>query len=232
MSGTPAIAIAAAPIALMTVAGAAAVGALCYNLGKGIGEGCKEVYKMCKEGNYPLERMQMVHTPLSNITGLTDILKSEGFDINVSKFNISLFENMDISVAANNLGENIFLVNSDAGIALISDKLDLVHSTVQNFATNEIVTALKDNDFSVTVKERGSEKVITATDKQKNKVNVSLKKGDTEVVLDTRKTRRPKCDIIHQTIEAAIRKNTRGGSATPLSIQNRKRIDDHIKLRI
>ncbi|MBI4691204.1 MAG: hypothetical protein HY754_13215 [Nitrospirae bacterium] len=224
MSGTPAIAIAAVPVALMAVAGA-----VCYNLGKGVSEGCKEVYMMCKEGNYPVERMQMVHTPLSNFAGLTDILKSDGFDISASTFNIPHFENMDISVAANKLGENIFLINSDAGIALISDNLDLVHSTIQGFAINEIVTALRDNDFSVTVKERGSEKVITATDRQKNKINVSVGKGNTEVFLDTRRTRRPKCDIIHQTISAELKKYTKNKPATEQ--QKRKREDNNIRLK-
>ena len=237
MSGTPAIPIATAPVALPLIiagAAAAAVGAVCYGIGKGATEGCKEVYKMCKEGKYPAELLQMVHTPVSNFDGLTEMLKTEGFTIGSMRgAGISGIPGIEVhpavAIATSQKGENIFLVNSDSGISLISEHIDLVHSKIQDFVTHEIVETLNTGNFKITVEEKGHEKIITATDKQKNRVSISVKKGETDIVIDSRKTKRPKCDIIHQTIKAELYKTRRNDFNS--TQQKRKREDSHIRIR-
>ncbi len=237
MSGTPAIPVATAPIALPLIvvgAAAAAIGVVCYGIGKGAKEGCKEVYKMCKEGKYPAELLQMVHTPVSNFDGLIEILKTEGFTTGpLSGTGISgmpgIEDHPTVAIATSQKGENIFLINSDSGISFISEHVDLVHSKIQDFVTHEIVETLNNGNFKVAVEEKGPEKVIIATDHQKNLFSISVKKGETDIVIDTRKTKRPKCDIIHQTIKAELYKTRRSDSNS--AQQKRKREDRHIRIR-
>lgn len=270
MSQTAAVPIAAAPVALAVVA-AAVAGGVCYVAGK-VGmevckeamKSCKEIYEMCKEGKYPVEKLQMVYTPLSNFNGLTNVLSEEGFTIksvegrelmqlsdamkmsSLKGSNIGLKEDnriqmmsdsgnnnipdTDISIAVNNSGKSIFLVSSESGISLISDNLDLVHSAIQDFATHEIVASLKKNDFKVNVEKKETEKIISAVDSQKNRVNLSIKKGDTTINFDTRKTKRPKCDIIHQTIKSELHKKNRSNCRIDSLQQKRKREDVHLKV--
>lgn len=252
MSNSSSIPIVTAPILLpLIIAGAAvaATGAVFHAMSKAMSEGCKEVYKMCKDGNYPLERIQMVHTPISNYSGLQDMLKQQGYHLSQSTSELrnagmpdfkSSMHNIKnpsfpsghfLSIATNKRGESMFLLHSDSGIGLIGQNVDRLQSTVQDFATQEITTALRKNDFKVTIEEKGAEKIITAIDRQKNQVDISLKKGTENIVVDTRKTRRPKCDFIHQVIQEELHKNKKWDSRADTQELKRSREDQHIKIR-
>lgn len=269
MSATTSVPVASAPISLpLMVVGAAVIGAgaLCCGIGKAMTSGCKEVYKMCKEGNYPADRLQMVHTPISNFTGLTTMLSSQGFimsslsnmagpndpsstysqkeaiDFTINqKMRIPSSDqriagtldftkersfaaikqemaasNMNIFVASNTEGERIILMKSDEGIGLIGENVDLLQGKIQDFATQEIVSVLKDIDFKVKVEEKFNEKVITAANSQMDEIHISIEKGSETIRFDTHKTRRPKCDIIHQLIKDKLgeKKNANSSKQT------------------
>ncbi|MEM7828188.1 MAG: hypothetical protein QW561_02485, partial [Candidatus Aenigmatarchaeota archaeon] len=161
---------------------AVAIGGVCWAMGSGMIRGCKEVYKMCKEGQYPVENLQMAYTPISNLDGLTQMLKRQGFKLD-SKITAP---DLGVSIAFNPLtSERLFLVNSTDGISLISETKDLIQSSIQGFATQEISLALQEVGFKVTVEEKGKDKVITAHDSQKNHLEFKIERGTTTVKVDT-----------------------------------------------
>ena len=169
MSDTPSISLAAAPVALAAiVVGAAA--AVCYGLGKGTVEGCRQVYRMCKDGQYPAERLNVVTTCLTNIAGMEKTLLSDGFTVkpmSVPSLDVSCPTDMPaISLATDGHGRDIFIVNSDSGITLVSPHLDVTYSAIGDSAANDIVTVLSETGFTVSVEKRNGEKVITGKDRQ------------------------------------------------------------------
>lgn len=283
MSGTPVIPIITAPVLLPLVAAGVVVagaGALCYGIGKTITSGCKDVYRMCKEGNYPVERLQMVYTPISNFSGLTDMLSAQGFtmssiselamhhgsplhndmqhemchynkkDLNIQSadhvkaqtFNtaktdsistisrdMTMIKTENIFVASNLKGDKIFLINSESGIGLIGERVDMLQGKVQDFSIQEISSVLKDIDFTVKVEEKGKGKIITAVNSQKEEVHVSIERGAESAHFDTRRTRRPKCDIIHQLIRDKLGEKTPHRSVP--DIKKRRECREEIKIR-
>jgi hypothetical protein len=206
-TGLSSIAEGAGAVAAGAVAVAAvAIGGICWAMGSGMIKGCKEVYKMCKEGKYPVENLQMAYTPISNFDGLAQMLKGQGFKLNSE----ITAPDLGVSSAFNPLtSERLFVVNSADGISFISESKDLIQSSTQNFATQEISLALQEVGFKVTVEERGKDKVITAHDTQKNHLEIKIEKEATTVKVDTRKSRRPKCDLIHQLISQKLKEPDR-----------------------
>jgi hypothetical protein len=79
----------------------------------------------------------------------------------------------------------------------------------------------------VTIEEKGGDKIITANDEQKNRVEVKIEKGGAIAQVDTRKSRRPKCDLIHQLVAQRIREKSQG---KPSLYQTKKR-HEHIQIR-
>jgi hypothetical protein len=215
----------AGAVAAGTAAVAAiAVGGICWAMGSGMIKGCKEVYKMCKDGKYPVENLQMAYTPISNFDGLTQMLKGQGFRLNPEV----TAPDLGISIAFNPLtSERLFMVNSYNGIGLISESKDLIQSSIHCFAIQEISLALQDVGFRVAVEEKGKDKVITAHDTQKNHLEIKIEKGNSTVKVDTRKSRRPKCDLIHQLISQKLKEPNRNTA----SEHKTKKRQDIIKVR-
>lgn len=185
---------------------AKAAGAVCWEIGAGTVKGCKEVYRLCKEGKYPVENLQMAYTPISNFDGLTHMLEGQGFKLNPGVTTPDL----GLSVAFNPLtSERLFVVNSSDGIGLISESKDLIQSSIQGFATQEISLVLEEMGLKVAVEEKGKSNVITANDKEKNNIEIKIDKETAVVHVDTRKSRRPKCDLIHQLISQKLKEPNR-----------------------
>ncbi len=195
----------------------AATTGLCLTVGLGTINGCKEVYRRCKEEGYPVENLLMAHTPIHNFDGFTTLLKNNGFTLKP-------LETHNISVAVNPLtSESLFLVNSSDGIGLISEDKDLIQSSLQSFAAQEVTFALQGMGFKVDIEGKGQDKVITAYDTQKNCVNIKIDKGELKANIDTRRSKRPKCDFIHQLLSQRLKEPDKKRTTEP---QRRKRRND------
>ncbi|MDI6891200.1 MAG: hypothetical protein QMC83_09755 [Thermodesulfovibrionales bacterium] len=206
--------------------GAAVVvtGGIGLAIGAGTISACKEVYKRCKEGGYPIENLKMAYTPINNFDGFSQILKNNGFKINS-------FGHPDISIAINPLtSENLFIVNSVDGIGIISDNKDLIQSSIQSFATQELAFALEEIGFKVTIEEKGKDKVITARGTQRNYVDIKIGKGAIKAEIDTRRSKRPKCDIIQQLISQKLREPEKK-KTTGLQREKRHVVNNHIHIK-
>jgi hypothetical protein len=147
------------------------------------------------------------------------------------KQDISAIAHSDMSVATNAKGERIFLVKSGGRIGLIADRIDLIQSTVQDFATQEIVSCLKSSDFRVTLEQKGDEKIISASDSKKNVVKVTVEKGKETICFDTRKIRRPKCDFMHQLIKAKLGEKATSSPGIDSPQRKHRREDNQIRVK-
>lgn len=201
-------------------------GGICRAIGAGPIKACIDVYKRCKEGGYPVENLQMAYTPINNFDGFSQLLEKNGFKLNS-------FGHPDISLAINPLtSESLFIVKSVDGIGIISDSRDLIQSSIQSFATQELAFALEEMGFKVNVEEKGEDKVITARDTQRNYVDIKISKDVIKADIDTRRSRRPKCDIIQQLISQKLREPNKKATLEP---KKKKRLEDnsyaHIRRR-
>lgn len=199
-----------------------AASGICLAIGTGTIKACIDVYKRCKEGGYPIENLQMVYTPINNFGGFSQLLENNGFKLNS-------FGHPDISIATNPLiSESMFIVNSGDGIGIISDNKDLIQSSIQSFATQELTLALKEMGFKVNVEEKGKDKIITALDTQRNYIDIKISRDTTKVDIDTRKSKRPKCDLIHQLVSQKL-KGPNKKITSKVQLKNREHNIIHIR---
>jgi hypothetical protein len=213
------------PTNISSIVGAAAIvaGGTLLAITSSIKSACVDVYKKCKEGKYPVETLQIAYTPISNFDGFKDVLQTSGFEI------VSSFENQDISFAVNPLtSENLFVINSPDGIGIISENKDLIQSLIQDFAIKEITSALQEMGFKVNIEEKGEEKVITALDKQNDFVEIKVNKEKAKI--DTRKIKRPKCDIIQQLISQKIGQKSKK-TKVKTQVKKKKKTGIHIRIK-
>jgi hypothetical protein len=220
----------------VAVATAVALGGVCLTMAASAVSCCREVYKKLNEGGYPVENLQVAYTPLSNFGGFVELLRSQGFEINPfsdpgpgsSPFKDVDARDLEISMAFNPVtSERLSIVNSAGGIGVISENKDLIQSSIQGFVTQEIAFALEDIGFKVKIEENGKDKIVTAIDEQKNRVEAKIEKGGGIAKVDTRKSKRPKCDLIHQLIAQRIREKSQG----KLSRHQTKKRCEHIQVR-
>ena len=229
MSESRMVPIATPAIGLTGIIGAAVgvavvvAGGVCLAIGAGTIKACIDLYKRCKEGGYPIENLQMAYTPINNFDGFSHLLKNNGFKLNS-------FGHPDISFAINPLtSERLFVVNSVDGIGIISDNKDLIQSSIQGFATQELAFVLNKMGFKVNVEEKGGDKIITAYDTQKNYVDIKIGREALKAEIDTRKSRRPKCDIIHQLVSQKLRESSK--KRTSESQHKKRQNNIHIYIR-
>jgi len=177
----------------------------------GLKDALKNLIKMCKEGSYPLDRLQVVVTPLKGLDGIERTLFQNSYtisEIESSLWNNSPEFNFNIFHAESKEGKNLFICHTDSGTAFISEDVSLIQSTIQDFCTNEIIQTLKDQQLSVSIENTKAGKQILAKALTAEEVKVAVekgKKGEVDFVIDTRKTKRPRCDIMHQLITTKIK---------------------------
>lgn len=175
-----------------------AAASACLAMGKGTVRACRDVYRMCKEGGYPVTNLQMAFTPINNLGDLSRMLLDSGFEV-------SDLGHQNIHFASNPISsERMFILSTEEGLAFVSDDKSLIQQSLRDYAAMEIGNTLKNMGYAVAVEVKGGEKVITAHDDGKNQVDIRIDKNTAVAKIDTRKTKRPKCDFVHQLIRQKI----------------------------
>jgi hypothetical protein len=189
----------AAAVTGAVVAGAVVAGAahLTISASRVVISQLREALAAVRRGDFACREPLLSFTPLTNLTGYQETLQAEGF---------SLRQEGKLIQATRPDGATLHLVGTDGGIGVFSGDKGLLETVQQGFVVREVSRVLEETGYRVAVEQAEYGKSIAATVGREAKpaVVVEVDARGAVVKVDTKREKRPRCDVVHQLVRQRL----------------------------